>query len=84
MIKLYNATLNAAVQTKIVGLVGCLGQAQGKIDVNKTVGTFLVTLVASYPRSDAECVLEALDALFDIYADAAFDYDGPVFVQGDF
>ncbi|ORY78123.1 armadillo-type protein [Protomyces lactucae-debilis] len=84
LIKLYNATLNAAVQTKIVGLVGCLGQAQGKIDVNKAVGTFLVTLVASYPRSDAECVLEALDALFDIYADAAFDYDEPVFVQGDF
>jgi hypothetical protein len=84
LIHLYNATLNAAVQAKIVGLIGCLGQAQGQVDLNKAVGTFLVTLVASYPRSDAECVLEALDALFDIYADASFDYDLPVFVAGDF
>jgi hypothetical protein len=28
--------------------------------------------------------VEALNAIYDIYADAEFDYDMPVFVQGNF
>lgn len=28
--------------------------------------------------------MEALNAIYDIYADAEFDYDMPVFVQGNF
>ena len=31
-----------------------------------------------------EIIAEALNAIFDIYADAAFDYDLPVFVEGGF
>lgn len=83
-IKLYHSSLNAEVQTKIVGLLGCIALQQGSIAINKSIGTFLVTVVASLPRSDPEVVIEALDAMFDIYADMAFDYDEPVFVQGNF
>ncbi|KAJ1991612.1 hypothetical protein GGI25_001597 [Coemansia spiralis] len=31
-----------------------------------------------------EPIVEAMDMLFDIYSDMAFDYDEPVFVRGDF
>jgi hypothetical protein len=29
-------------------------------------------------------IVEALNLIFDVYSDAAFDYDLPVFVQGNF
>lgn len=29
-------------------------------------------------------IVEALNLIFDVYSDAAFDYDLPVFVQGGF
>ena len=34
--------------------------------------------------ASVETLAEILNALFDIYGDAAFDYDGPVFVNGGF
>ncbi|KAJ1882140.1 hypothetical protein LPJ66_011200, partial [Kickxella alabastrina] len=34
--------------------------------------------------SDVEPIVEALDLFYDIYSDADYDYDGPVFVAGDF
>lgn len=83
-IKLYHSSLNAELQSKIVGLLGCLASAQGQIDHNKSIGTFLITTVASLPRTDADAAIEALNAIFDIYADAAFDYDRPVFIQCNF
>lgn len=45
---------------------------------------FLVGLVANAPETPAEATVEALDALFDIYSDAEFAYDEPVFVQNGF
>ncbi|TPX54650.1 hypothetical protein SeMB42_g00182 [Synchytrium endobioticum] len=44
---------------------------------NKKVGLVLLALIGS---SSPEVVFEALDAIFDVYADASFDYDAPVFV----
>ncbi|KAJ1722541.1 hypothetical protein LPJ53_003038 [Coemansia erecta] len=33
---------------------------------------------------DIEPIVEALDLIYDIYGDKAYDYDAPVFVQGNF
>jgi hypothetical protein len=33
---------------------------------------------------EASVMVEALNLLFDVYSDCAFDYDFPVFVQGGF
>lgn len=34
--------------------------------------------------TEASVVVEALNLMFDVYSDCAFDYDFPVFVQGGF
>lgn len=83
-IKLYNSSLNAELQSKIVGLLGCLAMTPGRVEINRSIGTFLVTVIVSLPRTDPEAALEAVNAVFDIYGDAAFDYDEPVFVKGNF
>jgi hypothetical protein len=40
-----------------------------------------MTLIAAAPNTPAEPTVEAINAIMDIYADADFDYDGPVFVN---
>ena len=45
---------------------------------------FLITLLASLPNTPADPAVEALNALFDIYADKEYDYDEPVFVKHKF
>ena len=84
LIKLYQSSLNADLQIKIVGFLGCLAQCQGRVDINRSVGVFLITIVSSLPRSDTEVTVEALDAIFDIYGDKDYDYDEPVFRKGQF
>ncbi|KAF8463513.1 hypothetical protein BDZ91DRAFT_731776 [Kalaharituber pfeilii] len=84
---LYNAATTDDLRTRCVGVLGCLGLAQGRIEVNKEVGVFLLTILSSLPptgNTSAEPAIEAVDALFDMYADADFDYDEPVFVKHNF
>ncbi|KAJ3050935.1 hypothetical protein HK097_008090 [Rhizophlyctis rosea] len=71
-----------SLKVKAVGVLGILGKRQGDIGSNKAIGVFLVVLLSS--TKSVEIIAEALNALFDIYGDAAFDYDLPVFVQGGF
>ncbi|KAJ3043927.1 hypothetical protein HDV00_003967 [Rhizophlyctis rosea] len=77
-----NPTAADSLKVKCVGVLGILGKRQGEIETNKAIGVFLIVLLSS--TTSAEVVAEALNALFDIYADAAFDYNAPVFVQGGF
>ncbi|BFZ58480.1 hypothetical protein PYCC9005_005543 [Savitreella phatthalungensis] len=84
LVKLYSSSLNGLFQSRIVGLIGALARSQGRIQVNRAAGTFLITTIAQLPSTDRECALEALDAIFEVYGDAAFDYDTPVFVTGRF
>ncbi|KAH8155402.1 uncharacterized protein LAJ45_00412 [Morchella importuna] len=69
------------LEGKCVGVLGCLAMAEGRLDVNKEIGVFLMTLIAAAPNTPAEPTVEAINAIMDIYADADFDYDGPVFVN---
>lgn len=43
-----------------------------------------MTLITGAPNAPANPTVEALNAIFDIYADAEFDYDTPVFVNNSF
>ena len=44
----------------------------------------MITLLASLPNTSADPAVEALNAIFDLYADKEFDYDEPVFVRHGF
>ncbi|RKO89752.1 hypothetical protein BDK51DRAFT_33195, partial [Blyttiomyces helicus] len=77
-----NPAAPESLKVKCVGVLGLLAKVQGHVEINKTIGVFLVNLLET--TSSVEIISEALNALYDVYADAAFDYDLPVFVQGGF
>ncbi|OLL23042.1 putative ARM-like repeat-containing protein [Neolecta irregularis DAH-3] len=81
IIKIFRETSSENLQTKCIGTLGKLACRQGQIEINQEIGIFLMTVIQGLPRSPVDAVIESLDALFDIYADSAFDYDTPVFVQ---
>lgn len=103
-INLYHAANSDELRTKCVGVLGCLGLLQGRIEINKVcltlnplctheipltvifkeIGVFMMTLITGAPNAPAGPTVEALNAIFDIYADAEFDYDAPVFVNNGF
>ncbi|KAF9318150.1 hypothetical protein BG003_011710 [Podila horticola] len=78
----YTSTTSDSMRVKTVGCLGVIARRQGAIETNKAVGEFLMNLLKNSPSTDA-CV-EALNAIYDIYADKDFDYDLPVYVQGNF
>lgn len=48
---------------------------------------FLVSILSALPptgNTATDPAIEALNAIFDVYADAEFDYDEPVFVKHNF
>ncbi|KAJ2717688.1 hypothetical protein H4S00_004149 [Coemansia sp. D1744] len=81
-----------ALRVKAVGVLGNIARRQpGHVDANRRIGLFLVDhVIAASLQANAqpggtcaavEPVAEALDLLFDIYGDMAYDYDEPVFVR---
>ena len=42
---------------------------------------FLLGLVTAAPEAPARPVVEALNAIYDVYSDCEFAYDKPVFVE---
>ncbi|KAK3819188.1 MAG: armadillo-type protein [Linnemannia gamsii] len=78
----YSSTTSDSMRVKAIGCLGVVARRQGAIETNKVIGEFLINLLKNKPSTDA-CV-EALNAIYDIYADAEFDYDLPVYVQGNF
>ncbi|RPB29362.1 hypothetical protein L211DRAFT_775717 [Terfezia boudieri ATCC MYA-4762] len=81
---LYNAATTDDLRTRCVGVLGCLGLAPGRIG---EIGVFLVTSLSALPptgNTATDPAIEALNAIFDVYSDAEFDYDEPVFVKHNF
>ncbi|KAF9217718.1 hypothetical protein BGZ59_000636 [Podila verticillata] len=78
----YTSTTSDSMRVKSIGCLGVIAKRQGAIETNKAVGEFLMNLLKNNPSTEA-CV-EALNAMYDIYADKDFDYDLPVYVQGNF
>ncbi|KAJ2710657.1 hypothetical protein H4R19_003643 [Coemansia spiralis] len=82
------------LRAKAVGALGSIARRQpGFVDENRRIGQYLLDNVIVKPllapaqagdSAAAEPVAVALDLFYDIYGDMAYDYDGPVFVQGGF
>ncbi|KAI9171107.1 armadillo-type fold domain-containing protein [Paramyrothecium foliicola] len=69
---------------KCVGVLGQLAQDPAPVDVNREIGTFLVTLVAGLPDTPAADAVEALNQIFDMYGDEEYAYDKEVFWKDGF
>ncbi|XWW95466.1 hypothetical protein V2A60_003425 [Cordyceps javanica] len=95
-VTLYQATKGSAQQearsedpfqslgVKCIGVVGQLALDPCPTDMNRELGTFLVTVVSSLPQTPAAEAVEALNQLFDIYGDEAYAYDADVFWADNF
>ncbi|KAK6098952.1 hypothetical protein MT418_000424 [Batrachochytrium dendrobatidis] len=84
LLKLVAATSGApaSLRAKGVGILAHHARLQGNIEVNRIIGR---SFIAQLATSDApEVLCEILNGIYDIYGDATFDYDMPVFVQGGF
>jgi hypothetical protein len=64
---------------KCIGVLGRLALDPASIQLNREIGTFLLSLLSEMPETPAADSVEALNQIFDIYADKAFTYDEPVF-----
>ncbi|RHZ51285.1 hypothetical protein Glove_481g103 [Diversispora epigaea] len=84
LIDCFNSSVSESMNVKIIGTLGVIARRQNAIDDNKMVGTFLLTVIKNQAvqLSSPECMIEALNAIYDIYSDKNFDYDEPVFVRG--
>ncbi|KAI8372651.1 armadillo-type protein [Choanephora cucurbitarum] len=82
----FRATQSESMQVKIVGTLGSIAVRQGDINTNKEIGTFVMDILSNIPtqKTKTDVAVEALNFMFDVYSDCAFDYDQPVFVQGKF
>ncbi|KAK9460418.1 uncharacterized protein V1516DRAFT_676579 [Lipomyces oligophaga] len=69
-------------QVRAIGFLGVLAQQEGRTDVTKSISIFLVTQILSLPNKEPQIVIEALNSIFDIFADQDYDYDRVVFVKG--
>ncbi|PNY23741.1 ARM-like repeat-containing protein [Tolypocladium capitatum] len=69
---------------KCVGVLGQLAIDPAPADLNREIGTFLVTVLASLPDTPAADAVEALNQVFDIYGDEGYAYDKEVFWKDNF
>lgn len=64
---------------KCVGVLGQLALHPAPVDLNREIGTFLVTILAGLPNTPPADAVEALNQIFDIYGDEEYPYDKEVF-----
>ncbi|KAI8085753.1 armadillo-type protein [Gilbertella persicaria] len=72
------------MRVKIVGCLGPIAMRKNDIETNKVIGVFVMKLLSEKKYSSPAVIVEALNLVYDVYSDCAFDYDYPVFIQGDF
>lgn len=69
---------------KCIGVLGSLALDPAPVDLNREIGVFLMTVLSSLPDAEPADTVEALNQLFDIYADKSFAFDEPVFWGNNF
>lgn len=71
------------LQQKCINVLSTYAMIQGQIDANKEIGQFFIqTLTQLNVRP--EILIEMTNSLFQIYGDASYDYNEPIFVRGGF
>lgn len=69
---------------KCIGVLGELARDPAPTDLNREIGTFLITVLAALPETPAADAVEALDQIFDIYGNEDYAYDKEVFWRDNF
>jgi hypothetical protein len=64
---------------KCIGVLGRLALDPAPIPLNREIGVFLLTTLSSLPDIPPADAVEALNQVFDIYADKEYAYDEAVF-----
>ena len=64
---------------KCIGVLGSLALDPAPIELNREIGVFLLTVLSALPDAPAADSVEALNQIFDIYADESYSFDEPVF-----
>ncbi|KAH0496973.1 hypothetical protein TgHK011_004311 [Trichoderma gracile] len=94
-ISLYQATKGAparldpedpfqALGVKCIGVLGQLALHPCPTDLNREIGTFLITVIAGLPDTPVADAVEAFNQVFDIYGNEEYPYDAEVFWKGGF
>ncbi|KAK0119801.1 hypothetical protein ONS95_011233 [Cadophora gregata] len=64
---------------KCIGVLGSLAMDPAPVELNREIGIFLLTTLSALPDVPAADTVEALNQLFDIYADKSYAFDETVF-----
>jgi hypothetical protein len=64
---------------KAIGVLGRLALDPAPVELNREIGVFLLTVLAALPDTPAADAVEAMNQIFDIYADKSFAFDEAVF-----
>ncbi|KAL2070571.1 hypothetical protein VTL71DRAFT_13597 [Oculimacula yallundae] len=64
---------------KCIGVLGSLAMDPAPVELNREIGIFLLTTLSALPDVPTADTVEALNQLFDIYADKSYSFDEPVF-----
>lgn len=71
-----------------VGFMGTVAQVIGDITITKNIAGFLLSLISHFSSTRdmkaVEIPIECLNLIYDIFGDAQFEYDYPVFVEGNY
>ncbi|KAI8336346.1 armadillo-type protein [Chlamydoabsidia padenii] len=76
-----SANQDSSMRVKVVGCLGPIAAKQGDIETNKVISQFILGILGDQ-STNPEVRIEALNFMYDVYSDCAFDYDLPIFVQG--
>lgn len=67
-----------------IGVLGQLALEPAPLARNRDIGTFLITVLAGLPATPPADAVEALNQIFDVYADESYSYDKDVFWKDNF
>lgn len=76
-------TESLELKQRCCGILSSIATLRGHIELNRKVGQFFMEQLVS-KDTPVSILIEITNSLFEIYPDASFDYDGPVFVQDGF
>lgn len=74
------------------GFLGTVAQTIGNAEITRSISEFLLAQIGHFAKVEnngkdpkaIEIAIESLNLIYDIFGDAEFDYDYPVFVEGDY
>ncbi|SCU88862.1 LADA_0E12464g1_1 [Lachancea dasiensis] len=72
-----------AIRQRCCGILSCLAMLPDHIELNRQIGHFFMEILAD-KETTAATMVDVCDVLFDVYADASYDYDESVFVKDQF